>query len=137
MANALYPKWKEALIQGSANSDLSSTGVNGVYALLIDTGTYTYNSTHQFYSDLTGIVGTEVELINKTYTNGNFDASDATFTAVNGATVEAIILFRKNAGANTTWKLINYMDSGFAGLPVTTNGSDIVIEWSSSGIFTL
>ena len=137
MANALYPKWKEALIQNSADSDLDGSGTTGVYAVLVDTGTYTYSSTHQYYSDLSGIVGTEVELGTKTYTNGALDAADITFSAVSGSTVEAIVLFRKNAGANTTWRLIAYMDSGYTGLPVTPNGGDITVQWHASGIFAL
>ena len=137
MANALYPKWKEALIQNSADSDVDGSGTTGVYAVLVDTGTYTYNSAHQYYSDLSGIVGTEVELGTKTYTNGVLDAADITFSAVSGSTVEAIVLFRKNAGANTTWRLIAYMDSGYTGLPVTPNGGDILVQWNASGIFAL
>lgn len=137
MANALYPKWKEALIQNSADSDVDGSGTTGVYAVLVDTGTYTYNPAHQYYSDLSGIVGTEVELGTKTYTNGVLDAADITFSAVSGSTVEAIVLFRKNAGANTTWRLIAYMDSGYTGLPVTPNGGDIIVQWNASGIFAL
>lgn len=137
MANALYPKWKEALVQNSADSDLDGSGTTGVYALLVDTGTYTYSAAHQYYSDLSGIVGTEVELGTKTYTNGALDAADSTFTAVTGATAEAIVLYRKNAGANTTWRLVAYIDSGFTGLPVTPNGGDIVVQWNASGIFAL
>ena len=137
MANALYPKWKEALIQNSTDSDVDGSGTTGVYAVLVDTGTYTYSSAHQYYSDLSGIVGTEVELGTKTYTNGVLDAADITFSAVSGSTVEAIVLFRKNAGANTTWRLIAYMDSGYTGLPVTPNGGDITVQWHASGIFAL
>ena len=137
MANALYPKWKEALVQNSADSDLDGSGTTGVYALLVDTGTYTYSASHQYYSDLSGIVGTEVELGTKTYTNGALDAADSTFSAVTGATAEAIVIYRKNAGANTTWRLVAYIDSGFTGLPVTPNGGDIVVQWNASGIFAL
>lgn len=137
MANALYPKWKEALIQNSADSAVDGSGTTGVYAVLVDTGTYTYNSAHQYYSDLSGIVGAEVELGTKTYTNGTLGAADITFSTVSGSTVEAIVLFRKNAGANTTWRLIAYMDSGYTGLPVTPNGGDITVQWNASGIFAL
>lgn len=137
MANALYPKWKEALVQNSADSDLDGSGTTGVYAVLVDTGTYTYSASHQYYSDLSGIVGTEVELGTKTYTNGALDAADSTFSAVTGATAEAIVIYRKNAGANTTWRLVAYIDSGFTGLPVTPNGGDIIVQWNASGIFAL
>lgn len=44
MANAIYPKWKEALITGAANSALNGSGTTGVYAALVDTGTYTYSA---------------------------------------------------------------------------------------------
>lgn len=134
MANKVYDKWGEAVIQASANSSLAGTGATGLYAVLVDTGTYTFSQAHQFYSDLSGIVGSEVELGTKTFTNGVLDAADSTFTAVSGATVEAIVLFIKNAGANTTWRLVEYIDTGVTGLPVTPNGGDINITWNASGI---
>lgn len=138
MANALYPKWKEALLQNSIDSDLDGSGSTGVWAALVDTGTYTYSSSHEFYSSLSGVVGTDVEVgATKSYTNGTFDGADLTFTSVSGSSVEAIVLYRKNAGANTTWRLIAYLDTGFTGLPVTPNGGNITVTWNASGIFTL
>lgn len=138
MANALYPKWKEALLQNSADSDLDGSGTTGVYVALVDTGTYTYNAAHEFYSSLSGIVGTDQEIgATKTYANGVFDGGDVTFTAVTGNTVEALVLYRKNAGANSTWRLIAYIDTGVTGLPVTPNGGNISITWNASGIFAL
>lgn len=138
MANAIYPKWKEALLQNSADSDLDGTDTTGVWAALIDTGTYTYSAAHQYYSDLSGIIGTPVEVgATKSYTSGTFDGANVTFTAVTGNTAEAIVLYRKNAGANTTWRLISYQDANVTGLPVTPNGGDITITWDAAGIFTL
>ena len=137
MANALYPKWKEALLQNTSGSDLAGSGTTGVYVALVDTGTYTYSSSHQYYSSLSGIVGTDQEIGTKTFTNGTFDGADVTFTAVTGASVEALVLYRKNAGANTTWQLIAYIDTSVTGLPVTPNGGDITITWNASGIFSL
>lgn len=138
MANALYPKWKEALIQSSADADLDGTGATGVFVALIDTGTYTYSAAHDFYNDLTGVVGTDVEIAaSKTFVDGIFDGDNITFTAVTGATVEALVIYRKNAGANTTWRLVAYIDTGVTGLPVTPNGGDITVSWHASGIFAL
>lgn len=138
MANKLYPKWKEALLQASADSDLAGSGTTGVYVALVDTGTYTYSDSHQYYSDLSGIVGTPVEIgATKSYTNGVFDGADATFSAVSGNTAEALVLYRKNAGANTTWRLVAYLDTSVTGLPVTPNGGDITVAWNASGIFGL
>ena len=47
------------------------------------------------------------------------------------------MLYRKNAGANTTWPLIAYIDTGVTGLPVTPNGGNITVTWNASGIFKL
>lgn len=138
MANALYPTWKAALLQNSADSDLDGTGTTGVFAALVDTGTYTYSAAHEFFSSLSGIVGTDQEIgATKTYASGVFDGGDLTFTAVTGVSVEAIVLYRRNAGANTTWRLIAYIDTGVTGLPVTPNGGNITVTWNASGIFAL
>lgn len=139
MANALYPKWKEALLQNLADCDLDGSGTTGVYAALVDLGTYTYNAAHQFYSDLgASVVGTDQEIgATKSYTNGVFDGADCTFPNVSGNTAEAIVIYRKNAGANTTWRLVAFLDTGVTGLPVTPNGGNIITSWNASGIFAL
>lgn len=137
MANAVYPEFKESLLDGDANTTLTGSGSTGLWVALVDTGTYTYSSAHQFYSDLSGIVGTDQEIGSVTTANGVIDGADVTFTAVSGSSVEALVLYRKNAGANTTWRLVAYIDTGVTGLPVTPNGSDIVITFHASGIFAL
>lgn len=141
MANALYPKWKEKLLQGTAAALLNGSGTTGVYACLYDVGAGgAYNSAHEFFSSVVaGQVGTEIELsAGKTYTNGVFDSStDPTFTSVSGATCEAIIIFVKTAGANTTWPVVAYLDTNITNLPVTPNGGNITVTWNASGIFGL
>jgi hypothetical protein len=138
MANAIYPKWKEARLQSAADAALDGSGVTGVYAVLVDTGTYTYSAAHEFYSSLSGLVGTEQEIgAPKTYVNGVFDGADVVIPSVSGATVEALVLFVKNAGANTTWRLLAYLDTGVSGLPATPNGGDITVTWDAAGILAL
>lgn len=133
MANALYPKWKEAIAQATSNSSLGGT----VKAVLVDTGTYTYNSAHEFYSSITGTAGTPQTIGSKTFLNGLFDGSDVTFTAVAaGASLEAIVIFI-DTGTPSTSRLVAYIDTGVTGLPVTPNGGDIAILWNASGIFQL
>lgn len=134
MANAIYPKYKNSELQGDTNTALSGSGSTGLWVALVDTGTYTYSATHQFYSDLSGIVGTPVEITTVTTTGGLVDGDDVTFTSVSGASVEALVLYRKNAGANTTWRLVAYIDTSVTGLPVTPNGGDIGVTWNGSGI---
>jgi hypothetical protein len=137
MANAIYPKFKESLLNGDANSDINGTAGTGLFCALVDTGTYTYSASHQFYSSLSGIVGTDQQITNPTKTNGVVDGDDLTFSAVSGASVEALVLYRKNAGANTTWRLVAYIDTGVTGLPVTPNSGAITVTWNASGIVSL
>jgi len=134
MANALYPKWKEQLRQFTANNNVS---VGTVKVALIDTGTYTYNAADQFYSSASAAaVGTPQTIGSKTFTNGVFDGADVTYTAVTGASIEALIIW-VDTGSNATSPLVAYIDTSVTGLPVTPNGGDITIVWNASGIFAL
>jgi activator of HSP90 ATPase len=139
MANAIYPLYKQALItNGSTNISLDqNTTTDGPFVALVDTGTYSYSATHDFYNDLSGIVGTDQRIVAPTVTNGTFDGDNVTFSAVSGATVEALVIYRKNSGANTTWRLVAFIDTSVTNLPVTPNGGDISITWNASGIFAL
>lgn len=132
MANAIYPAWRSALMQASSNSSLGGT----VKAALIDTGTYTYSSSHDFYDDVSGVVGTPQTIGSKTYTNGVFDGADVTYTALSGSTVEAIIIYI-DTGTPGTSRLVSYQDTGVTGLPLTPNGGNVTIAWDASGIFRL
>ncbi len=133
MANALYPSFKALLLTGGI--DLSSDTIK---VALVDTGTYTYSSAHDFYDDVTGVVGTPQTLASKTTTAGVFDAADVTYTAVSGASVEAYIIY-KDTGTPSTSPLIGYFDTASSGLPVTPNGGDITLTFDSgaSKIFAL
>lgn len=134
MANALYPKWKEQLLQFTANNNLSSGTVK---VALIDTGTYTYNSADQFWSSASAAsIGTPQTIGSKTFTNGVFDGDDVTFTAVSGNTIEALILYIDTGNAATS-PLVAFIDTGVTGLPVTPNGGDITVTWNATGIFAL
>jgi|SRR6478609_9308026 len=138
MANAIYPIYKEALLAGSTLADLDNNTANdGPYCALVDTGTYTYSAAHDFYNDLSGVVGTDQRITSPTVTTGTFDGGDLTYTAVTGASVEALVIYRHNTGANTTWRLVAYIDTSVTGLPVTPNGGNITVTWNASGIFTI
>lgn len=133
MANALYGLGKAAFLTGAI--DLST---HDIKCVLVDTGTYTVNlSTHQYHSDLSGIVATSGNLASKTTTLGVFDAADLTFSTVSGASAEALVIYR-DTGVSGTSPLIAYIDTA-TGLPVTPNGGDINIVWDSGAnkIFAL
>lgn len=136
MANAVYPIFKAALLtEASANKGLDAdTSTDGPYCALVDTGTYTYSAAHDFYNDLSGVVGTDQRITAPSVTTGLFDGGDLTYTAVSGNSVEALVIYRKNSGANTTWRLVAYIDTSVTGLPVTPNGGNITVTWNASGI---
>lgn len=134
MANAIYPLYKQALLTADTNVDIENGTVK---VALVDTGTYTYSASHQFLSSLTGVVGTAQTLSTNTVTNGVFDsATDPTFTAVTGNSVEALVIYIDTGVAGTS-RLVAYIDTGVTGLPVTPNGGNITITWNASGIFAL
>lgn len=133
MANAIYPKYKEALLDAAANVDINDGTVK---VALVDTGTYTYNAAHEFLTSLTGVVGTAQTIGNTTVTNGVFDGDNVTYTAVTGNSVEALVIYVDTGTAGTS-RLVAYIDTSVTGLPVTPNGGDITINWNASGIFAL
>jgi hypothetical protein len=133
MANALYPKAKEAFL--AADIDMQ---VDTIKIALVDTGEYSYDNAHQYRSDIANIaVISTATLANKTIVSGVFDADDATFTSVSGANCEALIIFQ-DTGDQATSRLIAYIDSA-TGLPILPNGGDITVAFSSgsSKIFSL
>lgn len=134
MANAIYPKYKEAILGGGANTDLL-TGT--VKVALVDTGVYTYSAADQFLTSLTGVVGTAQTIgATKSVTNGLFDGGDVTYTSVTGNSVEALVIYVDTGTAGTS-RLVAYIDTSVTGLPVTPNGGNITITWNASGIFQL
>lgn len=126
MANALYGKGKQAILEGSI-AILTDT----IKAILVDTGTYTVSiNTHQFLSDLTGTVGTAVTLGTKSSTLGVFDAADISFTGLSGApTIEALVIY-KDTGVAGTSPLIAYIDTA-TGLPVSAGATQVDVAWDS------
>lgn len=134
MANAIYPKYKETILGAASNTNLL-TGT--VKVALVDTGVYTYNAAHQFFSSLTGVVGTPQTIgATKSVTNGVFDGGDVTFTGLSGNSVEALVIYVDTGTAGTS-PLVAFIDSNVTGLPVTPNSGDVTITWNASGIFAL
>jgi hypothetical protein len=133
MANAIYPLYKQALLDGSANTDINDLTVK---VALVDTGVYTYSAAHEFLTSLTGVVGTAQTIAATTVANGLFDGDNVTYSTVTGNSVEALVIYIDTTVAGTS-RLVAYIDSGVTGLPVTPNGGDITVTWSVSGIFQL
>ena len=135
MANAIYAKAKEKFLSGTL--DLTSVTVK---AILIDTADYTYSAAHDFLDDVPGAarVATSGALGSKTVTNGIFDAADVVFVAPSGDSVEAIIVYH-DSGVESTSTLLAYIDVAASGLPITPNGTNLLLAWDNggNGIFKL
>lgn len=135
MANALYAKFKEGLLDG-----IFDLNTNTIKAALVDG--YTPNlSTHNALDDVTGaggtIVGTAATLASKTITDGAFDAADVTFTAVAAGSSPDYILIYQDGASDAARYLIALIDTTTGvTLPVTTNGGDITVQWGAN-IFSL
>lgn len=109
MTTKIYPKWKESAASLGAGSGTKPTGT--LKAVLIDTGVYTYNDAHQYYSSAqSAAVGTPTALANVTFTNGVIDADDVTFASVTGNSVEAFIVFL-DTGSAATSPMISFTDN--------------------------
>lgn len=133
MANALYPRWKQALLEFTANNNLSA----GTVKVALVTAGYTYSSAHQFYTSVSAsVVGTPQTIGSKTFTDGVFDGADVAFTSVTGSQVTQLVLYIDTGTAGTS-PLVALIDTGVTNLPVTPNGGDINISWNASGIFAL
>lgn len=135
MANAIYPKYKEAVISGGSNVNLSTGNVK---ALLVDAADYTYSAAHEFLSDVPsgGRVAQSGNLGSKTVAAGLFDAADDAFASVTGDQSEIVIIFIDTGVAGTS-RLVAYFDTGITGMPVTPNGGNINVLFNASGIFQL
>lgn len=137
MANAIYDKYKEALISG--DSDVALNGGN-LKVSLIDSNVTSFGSADEFYADLNSNAGVEatVTLASVTVTNGVLDAADVVFESVANTTPESeALLFWIDTGSAATDRLVAWLDTNIDGFPITPDGSNVDITWSTSGIFKL
>lgn len=137
MANAIYDKYKQALLSAANNVSMVDETVN---VSLVDSDVTFFGSTDEFVIDLNstaGIVAT-VALANTSVIDGVFKADDIVFANVaNTQPQSEALLFWIDTGDNNTDRLVAWMDADVIGLPVTPSGADVNVTWSASGIFKL
>lgn len=127
MANQLYPKAKQALLDGDL--DLNNSDIK------VALTRSSYNAAHDFIDDIT-LVQSSGNLTTKGITDGVFTSDSVTFNSVGaGAAISYVVLY-EDTGVAATSKLITHMDTG-AGLPVTPDGTNITVNPNVSGWFTL
>jgi hypothetical protein len=140
MANALFPLWKRALMQETQTLKGldQNDGTNSPFVGLIAAGAYVFSPAHQFYTDLTGLQGTDQQITNAAIgSQAIFSGQDVVYVNVTAPSIGALVIYRKNAGANTTWRLVLYEDTGVIGFPIAPNGGNLIVSWNAQGIFQL
>lgn len=131
----MYPKGLGHILAGDV-----AFGSDTIKALFVNSS-QTYNSAHEFVSDLTAgdIIDRSGALSSPTTTSGVADAADETVSAVTtGNTIAAIVVY-KDTGADASSILLAWIDhdSGGSAISQATNGGDIDIQWNASGIFSI
>ena len=131
MADKLYPKGLQHLWAGDIDFDAHT------FKVVALTSAYTYDSAHEFRSDLAGTVATSGALGSKTNTPGAtgtvLDAADSVFTApASGSTIARLVLYR-DVGSAGTDILLGYWDTFTA---TATNDNDITVVWNAAGIIS-
>lgn len=136
MANALYAKAKEGLLEGLF--DLTDNTIK----IALVKNTYTVNlSTHEFLSSISEdlVAATTSLLTGKTTASGIFDADNITVENYGNSGFAYLVLY-KDTGVRATSRLLAYIDTA-TGLPIaaTTDPISVTINWSNDQykIFTL
>lgn len=135
MANDLYPTARAAFLAGDLAWDTDSVKV-----VAVDSG-YTYSVNHEFLDDVTAglrVATTASGMTSMTTTSGYADADNATLASVTGDIITGLIVYQSGASEAAS-RLIAYYDTraNSTSVTVTPDGNDIVIQWSSSGLFRL
>jgi len=120
MANAAYNKWLEA----QAGATPVNWGSDTIRVVALSSA-YTFSQSHEFHSDLTGVLGVAT-LSSKTATNGVLDAADAVISGVLASAVAAVAV-EKWTGVAGASQLMLFFDTG-VGFGQTPTG-DTTVVW--------
>lgn len=137
MANLIYPKHKEALL--NKTHDLNNDSIR---AILADGADYSYSAAHDFLDDVPGAarVAVSAGLSGATIALGVFDTDDFSWSLVSGDQSEQVILYNHDgngAGADSARQLMVFFDTGLTGMPVTPSGGNINFTVHASGWYAL
>ena len=149
--------YKEKLMEGTFDHPNETLRV----ALLSDNTAYTFDpDNHTFVNDIIdgGTTATEFTgsgysrqtLSNVTTTQddtddeGVTDADDLTFTSLDGDTIQAVVIYKQVGGDDNSPgddPVVAVYDDDSAGsladLPLTTNGGDVTLAFSSEGVVNI
>ena len=119
-----------ALVQPNALEAMWTTliGANPVKVALLDSS-YVYDAAHDFYSDLTGVLGTPEALTGNAYTGGIFTAANPLVSGVNSPNIVTQAWFYIDTGVAATSRLLVYTDKRADGSAISYpgDGADITL----------
>lgn len=132
MANQVFTPAKQDIL--TANLDL---GTVQLAAMLIDSASYVVNQAHQYVSDIpAAAVVASANILNAAVADGSVTADNVLLDNVPaGPACEAIVIY-ENTGVDATSRLVTYIDTG-TGLPVTPDGTDLVVTFPSRVVMAL
>ena len=141
MSNGLYPTYKKVAISPGLDLVTGSTLKAALISTTTGTTNYTYSATDQFFSAIPSgaIVAAGVALSGKAVavsgTSAVLTASAVVWPSVvqSGSQTGQAIVFYNDTGTASTSQLVGYMDTE-TGLPVTPNGANITLNFSSNVI---
>lgn len=128
MANTLYNTARKQFLEAQINWD-----TNDIRCMLVDTSEYTFNAADVTIAEITPAarIGSPVNMVTSTTDDGAADANDVTFSSVTaGDQVGAIAIYKSYGATEADTVLIAWLDTA-TGLPITTNGGDIIVTWDN------
>lgn len=133
MANEMFDRGRQGFLAGELDWDTD----NFRCALVDDTDiTFSYSLDEDWADQVAGLIDATAESANFTgtsVTDGIADATDLVIANVAGSVDAADYLTCfLETGNDATQLLIFALDSSTTGLPITTNGGDVTIEWDNT-----
>ena len=129
MANTLYDNARKMMLEGDLDWANDTIKVQ-----LVKSGEYSFDATHVSMDDMAGPakVG-DAETMNTSVTgNGAADADNVTFPQVaSGHQISALVIYKDLGTNNEVDKLLLVWIDTSTGLPITSNGGDIIVTWDS------
>lgn len=126
MANALFNPGREGFLDGSIDWD-----TDDIRAMLVRS-TYSFDAADKFLADLGAVDnGRSAALSGKTVVDGIADAADTSLVATAAVACNAIVIFQ-HTGNDATARVIAYIDTPTAGLPMTpAAGQTVNVAWDN------
>ncbi len=132
----LFDSYSESLLGTDIHSRVVIASDNLKFVCTDHTDITPLQATHEDLDDIDiDIIATSANLTGKSITNGAFDHTDETLTAVSGDQFESVNYY-KDSGSPATSPLMCSIDAG-TGLPFTPSGGDIDVRPNASGVFAL